>query len=112
MCGTQGYPTRKLQLQTVSDGGKLTKREQSVKGGVFEREDALLAGLFVMHKLPDLKLKNFHMFAAAGELEFRHAIRHHPKMQILSVAEILEGKRFQTPTPISKTETEQKDLLT
>ena len=33
-------------------------------------------------------------------------------MQILSVPEILEGKRFQTPTPMGKTQTGQKDWLT
>ena len=37
-----------------------------------------------------LILFNFHKFVA-GNLEVRPAIRHYPKMQILSVPGILEG---------------------
>ena len=72
-----------------------------------------MAGLIVMDKLPELKLKNFYNFAAAvSDLEIRHALRHYPKMQILSVPEMLESKRFQTPTPMGKAETGQQDWLT
>jgi len=58
-----------------------------------------------------LILFNFHKFVA-DDLEIRHAIRHYPKMQILSVPEILDGKRFQTPTPMGRTQTGQDNWLT
>ena len=57
-------------------------------------------------------LKNFHNFAAAGVLELRHAMRHHPNIEMFSVPEILEGKLFQTLTLMGKTETGLKDWRT
>ena len=95
-------------------GGKnVTIADLRALRGVLEREDALMAGLIVMDKLPLQKQKNFHKWAAAaGDLDIEHAVRRYPRMQILSVPEILEGGRFQTPTPMGTTETGQKDWLT
>ncbi|MBC6429131.1 MAG: hypothetical protein GDA55_07910 [Cellvibrionales bacterium] len=70
---------------------------------VLEREEALMAGLITMEPLPDRQKTNFLKLAAqAGDLEMPGSIRHYPKLQILSVPEILEGKRFATPTPMGK----------
>lgn len=64
--------------------------------GVLERDQALMAGLIVMHDLGDRKTKNFHREMDAGFLEVS-GVRY-PKMQILTVPEILAGKRFITPS--------------
>lgn len=64
--------------------------------GVLERDQALMAGLIVMHDLGDRKTKNFYREMDAGFLDVS-GVRY-PKMQILTVPEILEGKRFITPS--------------
>lgn len=105
---------RDLQRMVIEvKGGKnVTIADLRSLRGVLEREDALMAGLIVIDKLPLQKAKNFHKWAAAaGDLDIKHAVRRYPRMQILSVPEILEGKRFQTPTPMGRTETGQKDWL-
>ena len=47
----------------------------------------------------------------AGDLQVRQPARTYRKIQIVSVTEILEGKRFRTPTPMGKTQTAQSDWL-
>ena len=75
--------------------------------GVLEREPALLAGLIVMENLGDRKTKNFlREMAQAGDLEVRGVP--YPRMQLLTVAEILEGKRFQTPGAVGRHELEPR----
>ncbi|MCY4436588.1 MAG: DNA methyltransferase [Chloroflexi bacterium] len=64
--------------------------------GVLERDDALMAGLIIMAPLSAAKERNFNReMAQAGSIDV-HGI-HYPRMQILTVEEILEGKRFSTP---------------
>ena len=65
--------------------------------GVLDYDTALLAGLITMHPIKDTQARNFNRFMAeAGTLEILGI--EYPRMQMLSVGEILEGKRFQTPT--------------
>jgi len=64
--------------------------------GVMERSDAQMAGLIVMHPPSDRQLTNFRKeMASAGDLEIGREI--YPRMQLLTVPEIFEGKRFWTP---------------
>lgn len=60
------------------------------------------------------KSKNFHkLMAEAGDLEIRGKMirgRETPKMQMLTVPEILEGKLFDTPFARGRGSA-QKDLL-
>ena len=64
--------------------------------GVLENDDALMAGLIIMEPLGVAKERNFKkLMAGAGDLEV-HGM-HYPRMQLLTVEEILEGKRFTTP---------------
>ena len=73
--------------------------------GVLERDDALMAGLIVMNDLGDRKTRNFEReMAQAGDLEVRGV--HYPRMQMRTVAEILEGKRFETPGAVGRHELE------
>ncbi len=65
--------------------------------GVLERENVPMAGLIVLKDLGDRKRRKFHQeMAQAGDLDVSGI--HYPRMQMLTVPEILEGKRFQTPS--------------
>ncbi len=65
--------------------------------GVLNNDAALMAGLIVMEPLGSTKERNFRRFMAeAGDLDVLGV--QYPRMQILTVAEILEGKRFTTPS--------------
>ena len=65
--------------------------------GVLDNDMALIAGLIVMEPLSATKERNFRRFMAeAGDLDVLGV--KYPKMQILTVAGILEGKRFLTPS--------------
>ena len=65
--------------------------------GVLNNDAALMAGLIIMEPLGGTKERNFHRFMAeAGDLDVLGV--QYPRMQILTVAEILEGKRFNTPS--------------
>ncbi len=69
--------------------------------GVLDNDMAIMAGLIVMEPLSATKDRNFKRFMAeAGDLDVLGV--HYPKMQILTVAEILEGKRFMTPSVAGK----------
>ena len=64
--------------------------------GVLEREEAEMAGLIVMNPPGSRQAENFaREMAAAGDLDVLGVS--YPRMQILTVAEILDGKRFRTP---------------
>ncbi len=65
--------------------------------GVLENDMALMAGIIVMDKIGDTKERNFRRFMAeAGDIDVLGV--KYAKMQMLSVPEILEGKRFKTPS--------------
>ena len=65
--------------------------------GVLDNNDALMAGLIIMEPLGETKALNFNRFMAeAGDLEVLGIP--YPRMQMLTVAEIVEGKRFNTPS--------------
>ncbi len=68
--------------------------------GVLERDEAKMAGLIV-RELSSTKRRNFlQEMSAAGMLETISA--EYPRMQILTLVEVLNGKRFSTPHPIGK----------
>ncbi len=69
--------------------------------GVLERDEAKMVGLIVMDDLGDRKARNFaREMAQAGDLKVLG--RTYPRMQMLTVPEILDGKRFETPTVVGK----------
>ena len=65
--------------------------------GVLSRDEALLAGLIVMEPLSGAKSRNFYR-EVMGLKPLNILGIDYPRMQILTVGEILEGKRFETPT--------------
>ncbi len=69
--------------------------------GVLDNDAALIAGLIIMEPLGAVKERNFHQFmAGAGDLEVNRI--EYPRMQMLSVQDIFEGKRFHTPGVVGK----------
>ena len=111
----------RIYFETVTDGS-LESMIVEVKGGknvniesiralrgVLDDGDALLAGLVIMELLGTTKARNFDRFmASAGDLEVGR--RTYPKMQILSVEEILEGKIFDTPHALGRRQSDQHEL--
>ena len=81
----------------VKGGRNVNIRDLRALKGVLDYEDALMSGLIVLHPLSQTKARNFNRFMAdAGTTEI--AGIEYPRMQILTIGEILEGKRFMTPT--------------
>ena len=65
--------------------------------GVLESDVAEMAGLVTMHPLGDVQRRNFERFAAeAGTLDVLGTS--YDRIQLLTVPEILEGKKFHTPS--------------
>ena len=65
--------------------------------GVLERDQALMAGLILMDDLGDRKMANFRReMGTAGDLDVSGVL--YPRMQILTVPDIIAGKRFLTPS--------------
>ena len=65
--------------------------------GTMERESAPMAGLIVMDDPGPRKTANFKReMASAGDLNVSGVL--YPRMQMLTVPEIIEGKRFETPS--------------
>ena len=65
--------------------------------GVLDHDSALMAGLIVLHPPAERQARNFTRFMAeAGTLEILGI--EYPRLQLLTVADILDGKRFNTPT--------------
>ena len=64
--------------------------------GVLDTNGAMMAGLIIMKPLSERQRRNFATFMAqAGDIEINGML--YSRMQMLSVPEILEGKRFLTP---------------
>ena len=77
--------------------------------GVLEDDLALMAGFIILRPLRDRQRKNFNRFiSSAGHITIKD--KKYPRMQILSVEEILAGKGFDTPTRLGRNQTLQIDL--
>ena len=69
--------------------------------GILEREEADMAGLIVLDEPGGKKRASFgREMAAAGDLQVHGTT--YPRMQLLTVAEILEGRRFMTPSAVGR----------
>ena len=81
----------------VKGGANVGIRDLRALKGVLDADDALMAGLIIMEPLGDRKASNFAKFAAsAGTLDILDVS--YPRLQLLTVSEILDGRRFHTPT--------------
>ncbi len=73
--------------------------------GTLDNDMALMAGLIIQETLSKTKERNFRRFmATAGDLDVLGV--KYPKMQILTVQDILDGKRFVTPSVAARGEKE------
>ena len=89
---------RDLQSMVIEVKGGATVNIADVRalGDVLRRDAAMLAGLIVMEISPG-KAKNFGaLMAEAGDLDVLGV--KYPRMQMLTVAQIVAGERFQTPS--------------
>lgn len=69
--------------------------------GVLQREEAALAGLVVMDEPGERQRRNFaREMAGAGDMDILGT--RYPRMQMLTVQEILDGKRFATPSVVGR----------
>lgn len=101
----------KSMVLEVKGGKNVSIADLRALHSVLEREDALMAGLIIMEPLGAVKKRNFEkLMAEAGTLEVYGGAKSYPKMQILSVPEILQGKRFNTPTVMGKTSHLQEEM--
>ena len=95
----------------VKGGKNVTIADLRALHSVLEREEALMAGFIVMEPLGERKMSNFQkLISEAGDMDVQNSARPYPRIQILSVPEILEGKRFDTPTPMGKAQSPQANL--
>ena len=92
------------QLQSmvveVKGGKNVNISDVRALGNVLRTSGAQMAGLIVMHPPGDIQRRNFEReMAAAGDLEIDNVPHNevYPRMQLLTVQEILDGKRFDTP---------------
>ena len=91
----------------VKGGANPSIRDLRALKGVLDYDTALMAGLIIMEPLGTVKARNFARFMGdAGSLEILGI--EYPKMQLLTVAEILDGKRFKTPTVQGRHELEPR----
>ena len=81
----------------VKGGRNVSIQDVRSLRGVLERDEAAMAGLIVLEPLSERKARNFlQEMASAGDMEEYGTV--YPRMQLLTVDEILEGKRFRTPS--------------
>ena len=74
--------------------------------GVLDGSDALMAGLIVLDAPSPTKARNFERFMADAGVEEILGIEY-PRMQMLTAADLLDGRRFRTPTVLGQHSTQQ-----
>ena len=101
-------PLESMVLE-VKGGKNVTIQALRALRGVLDEGDALQAGLIIMEPLNTTKSRNFERFmASAGDLEVGR--RKFPRMQLLSVEDILDGETFKTPDVLGKQASGQQSL--
>ena len=90
-------PELKSMAIEVKGGRNVNISHLRALRGVLENDAALMAGLIIMEPLGERKERNFHGFMAeAGHLNVDMV--NYPRMQMLTVEEILDARRFHTPS--------------
>ena len=85
----------------VKGGANVTIESLRALKGVLDYDNALMAGLIIREPFGAVKDRNFNRFMAdAGTISLWG--NEYPKMQILTIEELLEGKRFATPTVVGR----------
>ncbi len=90
-------PSLQSMVVEVKGGANVSIVDLRALKGVLDADRAVMAGLIVMRPLGQTKARNFERFmASAGTMDVLGI--DYPRMQVLTVAEILDGQRFATPT--------------
>ncbi len=90
-------PDLQSMVLEVKGGSHVRITDLRALRAVLDDDLALMAGLIIMEPRSPHQTRNFERYMAqAGVLEVLG--REYPRMQMLTVPEILEGKRFDTPT--------------
>ncbi len=85
----------------VKGGQNVSIRDLRALCGVLDNDLAMMAGLIIMDPLGETKTRNFHrLMARAGDVKIGSAA--YPRLQMLNVHEILEGKKFDTPAVVGR----------
>ncbi len=96
-----------LEVKGGKNVGIRTVRELR---GVLEDDRAQMAGLIVLHPRSKTQAANFaRVMASAGDMDVHG--KPYPRMQMLTVQEIQDGKRFKLPNVAGRVETSQGDLF-
>ena len=91
----------------VKGGANVSIQDLRALKGVLDNDAALMAGLVIMEPLGGVKERNFNRFMAdAGMIDLGG--NPYPKMQMLTVEELLAGKRFATPTVAGRHEAQPR----
>ena len=93
----KGVPTLIGDVDTFDLGIHGNIQDLRALNGVLENDAALMSGLIIMEPLGPTKNRNFGRYMAEAGTRDILGIEY-PRMQILTVGEILEGNRFMTPT--------------
>ena len=97
----RGKPDLQSMAIEVKGGKNVSIRDLRALFGVLDNDLAMLAGLIVMEPLGAIQTRNFHrLMGQAGDVTINGV--DYPKLQMLTVPEILEGKRFQTPGAVGR----------
>ena len=92
---TDDAPYESMAIE-VKGGQNVNISDLRALHGVVENDQALLGGLIIMEPLGTIKDRNFRRFMAkTGDVQIGKSV--YPRLQMLSVPEILEGKHFDTP---------------
>ena len=92
-----GEPDLQSMVVEVKGGANVSIQDLRALKGVLGNDAAHMAGLIVREPLGGVKDRNFNRFMAdAGIVELWG--NEYPRMQVLTVSDLLDGKRFQTPT--------------
>ena len=91
-------PSLQSMVLEVKGGRNVTIADLRALHSVLEREEAQMAGFIIMHPLGVTKERNFRkLMAEAGDLVIPKHMRPYPRMQMLTVEDILAGETFKTP---------------
>ena len=91
----------------VKGGQNVNIADVRALAGVLDHDAAIMAGLIVLHPPAERQARNFTRFMAeAGTLEILGI--EYPRLQLLAVADILDGRRFQTPTVAGRHEPQSR----
>ena len=94
----QKFKKRQIEsmILEVKGGKNVSIQDLRSLKGVLDTCDSLMAGLIVLHPLRPQMRKNFSQFIGdAGDVRINNRL--FAKLQVLTVDEILDGERFETP---------------